>query len=131
MTPQPTAELSEISDKIIRHIASSEEAETIAMMHPSIRSDLPWSAIADVWTSILTDYGELRDITDSEIVPLKEKRRAGSAATALSRKATGTSVVVSTLNHEAGELMSRIAISREGAVVGILFLEPEATDYPF
>ena len=50
---------------------------------------------------------------------------------ALSAKSTGTSVVVSTLNHEAGELMSRIAVSREGTVVGVLFLTPDATDYPF
>ena len=131
MAPVSTDKLPEISDAIIRHISKGEEAETIEMLDPHIREDLPWSVIVDVWTSILTDFGELQKITDQTIVPIKGDRNAAPVSEALSTKSTGTSVVVSTLNHEAGELMSRIAVSREGTVVGVLFLTPDAMDYPF
>lgn len=131
MSPVSTDKLPEISDALIRHISKGEEAETVEMLDPHVREDLPWSVIVDVWTSILTDFGELQEITDQTIVPIKGDRNAASASEALSTKSTGTSVVVSTLNHEAGELMSRIAVSREGTVVGVLFLTPDATDYPF
>lgn len=131
MAPVSTDKLPEISDALIRHISNGEEAETIEMLDPHVREDLPWSVIVDVWTSILTDFGELQEITDQTIVPIKGDRNAAPASEALSTKSTGTSVVVSTLNHEAGELMSRIAVSREGTVVGVLFLTPDATDYPF
>ena len=131
MAPVSTDKLPEISDKLIRHIAKGEEAETIEMLDPHVREDLPWSVIVDVWTSILTDFGELQEITDQTIVPIKGDRNAAPESEALSAKSTGTSVVVSTLNHEADELMSRIAVSREGTVVGVLFLTPDATDYPF
>ncbi|MGJ4073796.1 hypothetical protein ACN4BK_01835 [Corynebacterium macclintockiae] len=131
MAPVSTDKLPEISDAIIRHISKGEEAETIEMLDPHVREDLPWSVIVDVWTSILTDFGELQEITDQTIVPIKGDRNAAPVSEALSTKSTGTSVVVSTLNHEAGELMSRIAVSREGTVVGVLFLTPDATDYPF
>ena len=64
MAPVSTDKLPEISDKLIRHIAKGEEAETIEMLDPHVREDLPWSVIVDVWTSILTDFGELQEITD-------------------------------------------------------------------
>ena len=131
MAPVSTDKLPEISDKLLRHISKGEEAETVEMLDPHVREDLPWSVIVDVWTSILTDFGELQEITDQTIVPIKGDRNAAPESEALSAKSTGTSVVVSTLNHEAGELMSRIAVSREGTVVGVLFLTPDATDYPF
>mgnify|MGYP006902714776 FL=1 len=131
MAPVSTDKLPEISGKLIRHISQGEEAEAVEMLDPHVREDLPWSVIVDVWTSILTDFGELHEITDQTIVPIKGDRNAAPASEALSTKSTGTSVVVSTLNHEAGELMSRIAVSREGTVVGVLFLTPDATDYPF
>ncbi len=131
MAPVSTDKLPEISDALIRHISKGEEAETIEMLDPHVRDDLPWSVIVDVWTSILTDFGELQEITDQTIVPIKGDRNAAPTSEALSAKSTGTSVVVSTLNHEAGELMSRVAVSREGTVVGVLFLTPDATDYPF
>ncbi|MGJ4092608.1 hypothetical protein [Corynebacterium macclintockiae] len=131
MAPVSTDKLPEISDKLIRHISKGEEAETIEMLDPHIRKDLSWSVIVDVWTSILTDFGELQEITDQAIVPIKGDRNAEPAPEALTTKSTGTSVVVSTLNHEAGELMSRVAVGREGTVVGVLFLTPDATDYPF
>lgn len=131
MAPQSTENFPEISDKIIHHIARGDEAETIEMLHPLMREDLPWSDIAQVWTSMLTECGELREITDQKVVPLNRNPDAADTDVALSSKSTGTSVVVSTLNHEAGEFMSRIAINRDGAVVGILFLPPDATEYPF
>lgn len=130
MAPQSTEKLPEISETFIRHVANGEETDTIQMLHPLVREDLPWSVLVDVWTSILTDFGELQEITDQTVVPLKGDR-SSSTETALSTKDTGTAVVVSTLKYEAGELMSRIAVGREGAVVGVLFLPLEATDYPF
>lgn len=130
MSPQSTANLPEISDKFICHIANGEESAATEMLHPLTRKELPWNVISDVWTSILAELGELQTITDQAVVSIKESRDEGSSET-LSTKSTGTSVVVSTLKHEAGELMSRVAINREGAIVGVLFLPLDATEYPF
>lgn len=130
MAPKPTTQLPEISDQLIRHIARGEETETMDTLDPGVRDALPWSVISQVWTEILTDLGELQDITEQTVVPIKGDP-ASDAIEALTAKNIGTAVVASRLRHEAGELISRIAISREGTVVGILFLPSDATDYQF
>ena len=130
MTPKPTTHLPEISDQLIRHIARGEENETMNMLDPGVRDDLPWSVISQVWTQILTELGELQEITEQTIVPIKGNPET-DAVDMLTVKNIGTAVVASTLRFEAGELHSRIAISRDGTVVGVLFLPMDETDYQF
>ena len=130
MAPKTTTHLPDISDQLIRHIARGEENETMNMLDPGVRDDLPWSVISQVWTEILTDLGELQEITEQTVVPIKGNPETDAIDT-LTAKNIGTAVVASTLRHEAGELTSRIAISRDGTVVGVLFLPTDVTDYQF
>ena len=128
MTPRTTTELPHLAETFIRHIAAGEETPTMDMMHKGVHKDLPWTKIADVWTDILTDIGALENITDSVVTGVRGTRES---AHELGEQTLGTTVVISTLNHEAGELMSRVAFDRDHTIVGLLFLPMGTTEFPF
>lgn len=131
MTPRDTTTIPTIAEKFIRHIAAGEEAQTMAMLHKRFHKDLPWPEIMSVWNSVITEIGELEGFSDTVVTTVKGDRTKESLLTKLYTKIIGTCVVVTTLEHEAGELMARVAIDRDGYVVGILLLPTDVTEYAF
>lgn len=61
----------------------------------------------------------------------KGTRHKTPTTQALNSKDIGTTVVVTTLVHEVGEIMARVALDRNREVVGVLLPSMDSTEYPF
>jgi len=131
LKPQAVQDLPTLAEKFLQHIARDEEAEAKAMMHSTTRRELPWSEIAEVWTRVLTEIGELEGFEDSVVTTVRGTRDESSLLGKISEKILGTAVVVTTLKHEAGEVMGRVAFDRDQNVIGILILPVDATEFVF
>lgn len=131
MTKRSPATLPEIAETFIRHLSEGKETETMAMIHPRVRKDLPWEMLRSVWTSVLGNIGAFEGFDDTQVTSIRGSRDKESLTSKMMSKVNGISVVVTTLVHEAGELMARVAIDADEAVVGVLILDLEATEYPF
>lgn len=131
MTAAPTPHIAKLGEKFLRHIIKGEEADTMGMILPKLRKDLPWSTISEVWKDVLTETGEFESFEDTQVTSLKGTRSHEPLYSKLQSKILGTCVVISTLKHEAGEWMARVAFDRNGNVIGLLILPTDATDFPF
>ena len=131
MTPRPTVNLISQAEEFLTSIATGDESHAMALMHPKVRKDLPWSTLTEVWENVLTEVGTFQGFSNSVVTSIKGDRNEPTLRGVLTTKLLGTAVVVTTLQHEAGELMARVAIDRGNQVVGVLILPLEATDYRF
>lgn len=131
MTAAPMPHIAKLGEKFLRHIIKGEEAETMDMILPKLRKDLPWSTISEVWKDVLTETGEFESFEDTQVTSLKGTRGQEPLFSKLQSKILGTCVVISTLKHEAGEWMARVAFDRNENVIGLLILPTDATDFPF
>lgn len=131
MSATSTTELPAIAEQFITHLASGNEEAAMGMLHHRVRTELSWDKITPVWEEILGDIGAFERFEDTQVTTVRGTREKKPALSSLTSKLTGTAVVVTTLVHEAGEVMARIAIDTHGAIVGILFLPMDATEFPF
>lgn len=60
------------------------------MIHPQVRKQLPWSAIAPIWEAVLAEYGAFERFEDSQVVGVKGTRQKTPIAQALHSKHIGT-----------------------------------------
>lgn len=131
MTTVQTSHIAELGEKFLQHIINGEEAQTMDMILPKLHKDLPWSTICAVWKDVLTETGEFESFDDTQVTTLKGTRHHEPIAPKLMSKILGTCVVVTTLKHEAGEWMGRVAFDRNKNVIGLLILPLDATEFPF
>lgn len=131
MTPHTTHNLPELGEQFFRHLAAGDETNTMSMIHHGVRKDLPWTALTDVWQRVLGEIGDLESFDDTQVTGIRGTREKETISSTLMSKANGMKVVVTTLVHEAGEVMGRVAFDADQAVVGVLILPMETTDYPF
>ncbi|MCQ9173120.1 DUF3887 domain-containing protein [Corynebacterium amycolatum] len=131
MTATKTTHIAELGEKFLRHIINGEEAETVSMISPKLRKDLPWSTIYSVWEDVLTETGAFESFDDTQVTSLGGTRTKEPTSQKLLSKILGTSLVITTLKHEAGEWMARVAFDRHENVIGLLILPVDATEFPF
>lgn len=133
MTARNTAHLTDLAEKFFTYVANGEEELTMGMIHPTVRTELPWQTISETWNRCLTEFGALEGFSDTFVTypgglsPIETHSPTGDG------KLLGISVVATTLTQEAGELMGRVAFDQDDAIVGILYLPAEtpAESLPF
>ncbi|MDY5402893.1 MAG: hypothetical protein SPG34_00945 [Trueperella sp.] len=90
MTATPTQDLIPIAGTFLRHIADGDADAATTMIHPQVRKQLPWSAIAPIWEAVLAEYGAFERFEDSQVVGVKGTRQKTPIAQALHGKHIGT-----------------------------------------
>ncbi len=131
MTRRSTDHLPELTEKFFRLVADGEEERAMGMLHHKTRKELPWSSIIEVWSQVVSEYGSLESFDNTFVTTPKGTKPEGGIVGKIGGKLTGIALGVTTINLEAGEMMGRVAFDKDDAVVGILILPTDATDFPF
>lgn len=133
MTPRTTDHLKDLTEAFFTHVSQGDEALTMGMMHPSVRKELPWESIADTWKRCLTEYGAWENASDTYVTHPGGTAEVADLTAIGDPKMLGIAVGVTRLNHEAGEIMGRVAFDQDDAIVGVLLLPTDtpAKDLPF
>lgn len=123
--PMSIAVIQQLTEKVFDLIAEAKYEELEQMMHPEVREELPASLIAETWASVLAEVGAKESYSDTQVV-LPGGERVVEDTTML-----GNVVGVTTIQHEAGEMMGRVAVDEQQRVVGILIVTPDYEPLPF
>lgn len=123
--PMSLDKIHQVTEQVFDLISAAEYDKLQKMLHPDVREDLPSTLIADTWASVLTEVGAKEAFEDTHVVLPGGERIEGHDAI------LGTVVGVTTLQHEAGEMMGRVAVDEQLRVTGILIVPPGSTHLPF
>lgn len=119
------AVIQQLTEKVFDLIAEAKYEELEQMMHPEVREELPASLIAETWASVLAEVGAKESYSDTHVVlPGGERVEEDTAM-------LGNVVGVTAIQHEAGEMMGRVAVDEQQRVVGILIVTPDYEPLPF
>lgn len=123
--PMSIAVIQQLTEKVFDLIAEAKYEELEQMMHPEVREELPASLIAETWASVLAEVGAKESYSDTHVVlPGGERVEEDTAM-------LGNVVGVTAIQHEAGEMMGRVAVDEQQRVVGILIVTPDYEPLPF
>lgn len=133
MTARSTDHLAELAETFLTRVSTGDEELAMGMLHPSVRKELPWPLISETWNRALAEVGSLESITEVFVTHPGGTAPIDDPVSLSQGKTLGIAVVVAQLNHEAGELMGRIAFDQDDAIVGILYLPADAPadSFPF
>lgn len=123
--PMAIAVIQQLTEKVFDLIAQARYEELEQLMHPDARKELPASLIWETWASILAEVGAKESYGDTHVV-LPGGERIDDDTTM-----RGIVVGVTTIQHEAGETMGRVAVDEQQRVVGILIVAPDHEPLPF
>ena len=123
--PVSMTAIQQLTEKVFDLIAQAQYKELERLMHPEVRKDLPASLIAETWASVLAEVGAKESYSDTHVV-LPGGERLDEDTNML-----GNVVGVTTIHHEAGEMMGRVAVDEQQRVVGILIVTPDYEPLPF
>ena len=123
--PMSIAVIQQLTEKVFDLIAEAKYEELEPLMHPQARKELPASLIAETWAAVLTEVGAKESYRDTHVV-LPGGERVEEDATVL-----GNVVGVTTIQHEAGDMMGRVAVDEQHRIVGILIVAPDYAPLPF
>lgn len=133
MTARNIDHLAALTETLFAHVSRGDEELTMGMIHPTVRKELPWQAIADTWSRCLTEYGRWESASDTFVTHPGGTSAVDDLTSLGTNKVLGIAVGVTRLNHEAGEIVGRVAFDQDDAVVGILLLplDSPAESLPF
>lgn len=123
--PMSIQAIQQLTQQVFDLIAEAKYAELEQLMHPEVRKELPATLIAETWASVLAEVGAKESYDDTHVV-LPGGDRIDEDTNIL-----GTVVGVTTIQHEAGDMMGRVAIDEQQRVVGILVVTPDYEPLPF
>lgn len=121
---RPVNHLKETAQRFLTLVSEGQEDLAMAMLNPTVRDELNWDVISQVWQSCLEEAGTLESFSDTFIT--HPQGTTPIAPTGEPEKILGTAVVVTTLEQEAGSTTGRIAFDRDDLITGILYLNPES-----
>lgn len=81
--------------------------------------------LAETWASVLAEGGAIKHYDDTHVVFPAGERIEEDA------QILGIVVGVTTLQHEAGEIMGRVVVDEQVRVTGILLVSRQETRLPF
>lgn len=118
--------LNETTEKIFNLISAGDYAGLEGLIHPGERKELSQEAISEVWNTTLSEVGALESYQDTHVVlPAGDRIEEDG-------KVLGTTVIgVTTLKHEVGEMMGRVAFDEQMRIVGLVIVTPEYSPLPF
>jgi len=127
ITGAPTSmqTICELTERVFDLISTADYQQLEQLIHPDVREELTAELIADTWQRVLTDIGAKETYSDTHVA-LPAGQRIDDDEQLL-----GTVVGVTTLQHEAGEAVGRVAVDDQQKVVGILILPPDHGPVPF
>ena len=123
--PMAMQTIRELTERVFDLISTADYQQLEQLIHPDVREELTAELIADTWQRVLTDIGA-KETYDDTHVALPAGQRIDDDEQLL-----GTVVGVTTLQHEAGEAVGRVAVDDQQKVVGILILPPDHGPVPF
>lgn len=123
--PVSMTAIQNLTERVFDLIAAANYAELEALLHPDVRGELNAQTIGEVWAGVLTEVGAKESYADTHVV-LPAGERIDNDAQIL-----GVVVGVTTLRHEAGEVMGRVAVDEQRRIVGLLIVAPDAASLPF
>lgn len=123
--PMSLDKIQKITERVFDLIGQAAYDDLEQLLHPEVRTELPPTLIAETWAAVLAEIGEPESCQDTHVVYPAGERIEDDA------EILGTVVGVTTLQHEAGEMMGRVAVDEQLRVTGILLLPPGQQDLPF
>lgn len=131
MTQRSVDHYPELAERFFTRIAEGNEEATMGMLHPKVRKELSWPVLSSVWAQALAEQGELEGFEDTFVTAPKGTTPDPGFRQKLAGKMMGVAIVVTTIKQEAGELMGRVAIDDDDAIVGVYYLPVGSTDFQF
>lgn len=123
--PVSITAIQELTERVFELISQAKYAQLDDLLHPDVRDELNAETIGGVWAEVLTEVGAKESCADTHVV-LPAGDRIDDDADIL-----GVVVGVTTLRHEAGEMMGRVAVDQDQRIVGLLIVAPDAAPLPF
>lgn len=124
-SPMSIQNIRELTERVFDLISTADYKQLEQLIHPDVREELTAELIADTWQRVLTDIGSKETYDDTHVV-LPAGERIDEDEQLL-----GSVVGVTTLQHEAGEMVGRVAVDEQLQVVGILMVPPNHGPVPF
>lgn len=90
-----------------------------------VREELTAALIADTWAAVLAEVGAQESYNDTHVV------LPGGERIEEDTNMSGNVVGVTMIQHEAGEMIGRVAVDEQQRVVGLLIVTPDYEPLPF
>ncbi|MGO1536787.1 MAG: hypothetical protein ACTHWM_07700 [Yaniella sp.] len=108
----------QLTEQVFELISTGNYQDLEQLLHPEVRAELTPALIGETWASVLTEVGAKEGFEDTHVVlPTGERIEED-------QQVLGAVVGVTTLQHEAGEMMGRVAVDGDLKVGGILIVPP-------
>lgn len=123
--PKPVAPVLAITERAFALIAAAEHDELHQLMTPGTKEALTADLIAQTWSSVLAEVGEL-ETCDGTTIELPDGTTLDPEESIL-----GTVITATTLRCEAGDILGRVAFDHDRKITGILIVPQDHGDLPF
>lgn len=123
--PMSLDKIRSLTEQVFDCISTGDYDSLGRLMHPTTRTELPDSLMAETWSRVLSEVGQKQSYSGTHVV-----MPAGECIED-DEHLLGTVVGVTTLNCEAGEIMGRVAVDEQQRVVGLLLVSPDHRPLPF
>ncbi len=125
LEPKPVAPVLAITERAFALIAAAEHDELHQLMTPTTKEALTADLIAETWSSVLAEVGQLRTCDDTSI------ELPDGATLDPEESVLGTVIAATTLRCEAGEVLGRVAFDHNRKITGILIVPQDHGNLPF
>lgn len=126
--PSQTIDLMDRTHGVFRHLDSGDYEAVRANMTYTCARALSKRTLRDVWSQVVDDTGRLEACVDTTVQTPDGSTTLGKLA---NRYLSSGAIVQTTLQHEAGEWIGRVAYNGAGKITGILIAPPGSQDLPF
>lgn len=125
MSPRALTGTVEIAEQTLREIADGDYRALRARMPDEVAAELTEERVLGTWAAVVAEIGTLEELSGTSLEsPDGTSLDPGDSA-------LGLVVADTTVRCEAGEIRARVALDGEDRVVGLLLVDPAATDLPF
>lgn len=126
---QPTIDLIDRTSEVFARLDVGDYDGVKAYMTYTCARALTKRKLMIVWSDVASSSGRLEECVDSTVQTSDGTNTLGKFANRM--LLNGAVVVQTTLRHEAGERLGRVAYNGFGKITGLLIAPPESRDLPF